>query len=109
MPEDFSTRLRFARQLRGFSQASLGKESDLKPSAISHFETGLRSPSFENLKRLANALNISSDYLIGRTEEPALSSDLAERILRHAEKLSKDDLDMVEKMIQTLAERKKLD
>lgn len=109
MPEDFSTRLRFARQLRGFSQASLGKVSDLKPSAISHFETGLRSPSFENLKRLADALNISSDYLIGRTEEPALSSDLAERILRHAEKLSKDDLDMVEKMIQTLAERKKQD
>jgi transcriptional regulator with XRE-family HTH domain len=109
MPEDFSTRLRFARQLRGLSQASLGKVSELQPSAISHFETGIRAPSFDNLKRLADALNISSDYLIGRTAEPALSSDLAERILRHAEKLSKDDLDMVEKMVQTLAERKKVD
>ena len=67
MPEDFSTRLRFARQLRGLSQASLGKESELEAyRPFSHFETGLRSPSFENLKRLANALNISSDYLIGR-------------------------------------------
>jgi transcriptional regulator with XRE-family HTH domain len=109
MPEDFSTRLRFARQLRGLSQASLGKASELQSTAISHFETGIRAPSFNNLKRLADALNISSDYLIGRTAEPTLSSDLAERILRHAEKLSKDDLDMVEKMVQTLAERKKQD
>lgn len=107
MPEDFSTRLRFARQLRGLSQASLGKVAELKPSAISHFETGTRAPSFDNLKRLADALNISSDYLIGRTNEPTMSSDLAERIIKHAEKLSKDDLEMLEKMIQTLAERNK--
>lgn len=35
----FSDRLRAAREVRGLTQAELGKLSGLQPSAISHFET----------------------------------------------------------------------
>jgi transcriptional regulator with XRE-family HTH domain len=35
----------------------------LKPSAVSHFETGRRSPSLGNLIRLADALDVSLDVL----------------------------------------------
>jgi transcriptional regulator with XRE-family HTH domain len=107
MPEDFSARLRYARQLRGFSQSSLAQAADLQPSAISHFETGGRNPSFENLKRLADALKISSDYLIGQSDEPALSNGVKSRLIQHVEMLSGEDLEMLEQMAQTMANRGK--
>ena len=53
----------YAREMRGLSQAELGKKAQLQPTAISHFETGGRAPSFDNLRRLADALNVSTDYL----------------------------------------------
>ena len=107
MSHIFSERLRTARELRKLSQAELAKEADLQPSAISHFETAGRSPSFDNLKRLADALKVTTDYLIGRSDEPALSSATTGRLFRHAEKLSSADLEMLEQMAETLANRKK--
>jgi transcriptional regulator with XRE-family HTH domain len=89
------------------SQADLAQASELQPSAISHFETGGRAPSFDNLKRLADALKVTTDYLIGRSEEPTLSTEVASRLFRHAEKLSSADLEMLEQMAQTLANRSK--
>ena len=50
------------------SQADLADKTGLQPAAVSHFETGQRSPSFENLKKLADALSISVDYLLGRID-----------------------------------------
>ena len=38
-------------------------------SAISHFETGTRKPSFDNLRRLADALDVTTDYLLGRVKD----------------------------------------
>jgi len=107
MSKVFSERLRVARELRKLSQAELAKAADLQPSAISHFETAGRSPSFDNLKRLADALKVTTDFLIGRSDEPSLSSDATGRLFRHAEKLSSADLEMLEQMAATLANRSK--
>ena len=42
-------------------------------SSIAHFETGTRKPSFDSLRRLANALEMTTDYLLGRVDEPDLA------------------------------------
>ncbi len=62
----FAYRLVQARRIRCMSQADLATKSGLHPAAISHFETGNRMPSIPNLKRLADALNIKTDHLLGR-------------------------------------------
>jgi transcriptional regulator with XRE-family HTH domain len=49
-------------------QMDLARKTRLKQSAISQFETGRRTPSFHNLRRLADALEVSADYLLGRSE-----------------------------------------
>ncbi|MGN8546962.1 helix-turn-helix domain-containing protein [Bradyrhizobium sp. 13971] len=54
----FPDRLKSARDLRGLNQDQLAKRSGLQGSAISHFETGTRKPSFDNLRRLADALGV---------------------------------------------------
>jgi transcriptional regulator with XRE-family HTH domain len=67
--EVFRERLHAAREARGLSQGELATRAGVPPSSISHFETGSRMPSVGNLRRLANALDVSADFLLGRVEE----------------------------------------
>jgi len=60
-------RLRECRLDLGFTQAQLGKMTGFHPSAVAHFESGRRSPSVWNLCRLAQALDVSTDFLLGRS------------------------------------------
>ena len=69
----FKVRLRKARDLRAWSQGDLGQKAGMPGSSIAHFETGARKPSFDSLRRLANALEVTTDYLLGRVDEPGLS------------------------------------
>ncbi|MBI3098417.1 MAG: helix-turn-helix transcriptional regulator [Planctomycetes bacterium] len=102
----FSERLRRAREARGLSQTELAERTGLQPSAISHFESGRRAPSFDNLKRLANALDVSTDYLFGR--EPALSATgpHVDKIFRHLTDLKQQDIDQIEQFAAFLANAK---
>jgi predicted transcriptional regulator len=65
----FSKNLRAARERRDMSQTALANQSGIVPSAISHFESGRREPSAGSLRKLAVALDITADYLLGLTKE----------------------------------------
>lgn len=60
-------RLRTARELKDWTQQDLANVTGLKPSAVSHFEKGRRVPSLQNFHKLVVALNVSADYLLGRS------------------------------------------
>ncbi len=102
----FPQRLRAARERRELSQGELARRAGLQASAVSHFETGARKPSFDNLKKLADALNVTTDYLLGRVNDPDSSAD-AERIHRHLGQLKDSDRLFAEEMIEALAKRAK--
>ena len=109
MPESrdvFPARLRAAREKRGLTQGELAKRAGLQMSAISHFETGTRKPSFENLRRLADALDVTTDYLLGRTEEFD-GSAAAAKLHRHGANLTATDLELTEQFIKLLEKRNK--
>ncbi len=106
MKEAFSQRLRSARELRRLSQGELADRSGLQPSAISHFETGSRSPSFDNLRRLADALTVTTDYLIGRSDEMGSAGPALGNLFRHAGALSADDFQTLETMAEALAKKR---
>ena len=61
----FGTRLREAREKNGWTQAELALRTGLRPSAISHFEVGRRSPSTENLWRLLFVLKVPAEWILG--------------------------------------------
>ncbi len=61
--------LRRAREYRGLTQGELAERAGLQPSAVSHFETGARKPSFDNLRLLADTLDVTTDYLLGRVAD----------------------------------------
>ena len=73
----------------------------LQASAISHFETGTRRPSFDNLRRLADALEVTTDYLLGRvTARQALSG--ADTLHRHFSELTAEDREIAQDIIEVL-------
>ena len=100
----FPSRLRTAREYRGLNQGELAQRAGMQPSAISHFETGTRKPSFDNLRLLADTLDVTTDYLLGRVEEfKALAG--ADRLHRHYESLQGSDRKMADDLIAMLAKR----
>jgi transcriptional regulator with XRE-family HTH domain len=100
----FPERLRAARELRELSQSQLANKAGLQASAISHFETGTRKPSFENLRRLAIALDVTTDFLLGRTNEPS-GLGAPDELHRHWERLSDEDRRAALAMLEVLAKR----
>jgi transcriptional regulator with XRE-family HTH domain len=109
MPEDepieiFKERLKAARALRGVSQTELAADAGLPPSSVSHFEAGARKPSFDNLKKLATALNVTTDYLLGRSGTPDASAT-AGRLHKDMHLLTADDLKLTEEFVDLLLKR----
>jgi len=105
MPETFPARLRAARELRKLSQSGLAGKTGLQPSAISHFETGRRAPSFDNLKALSEALEVTTDYLLCRVDNPMMVGVAADTLFRHAAKMSSADLDRLTDFAEVLARK----
>jgi transcriptional regulator with XRE-family HTH domain len=103
--EIFMERLRTAREtLRKWSQSELANRAGLPPSSIAHFETGARKPSFDTLKRLATALEVTTDYLLGRADDPGLA-EAGDPLYRDVGKLTGHDREIARDFLKMLAER----
>lgn len=102
---DFPKRLKAARELRGLSQAELAEKAGFQPSAISRFENGAAKPSFDNLRRLAGALRVTTDYLLGLSDEPTASApEASDPLYRKLEELTDEQRAFAEKFLSDLAE-----
>ena len=66
----FRERLLLARRRAGLSQGDLAQRTAMYGSDISKMERGRMLPTAPRLRRLAEALGVSADYLLGLTEEP---------------------------------------
>ena len=105
LPTDvFPERLRTARELRGWSQSDLASRCGMPTSSVGHFEGGTRKPSFDNLRKLANALEVTTDYLLGRVDEPG-RAEAGDPLFRDIGKLSGGDRDLARDFLQMLASR----
>ena len=63
---DFKERLRKIREDKGYTQDDLSRLSGIKKSNISKYENGIHEPTVSILCRLADALDVSIDYLTAR-------------------------------------------
>ncbi len=57
-------KIKQARKEKGFSQKQLAGLADLNMNLISKYETNNVTPTIESLKKIAKALEISTDYLL---------------------------------------------
>jgi transcriptional regulator with XRE-family HTH domain len=63
-------RLRHARQELGWSQRELARRCGLGDAQVNKYENGHTDPSATYLGIIAIALGVSSDYLLGMTDNP---------------------------------------
>ena len=100
----FQERLRSARDgLRRMSPAELERAAGLPPNSIARFEEGARKPSFDDLRKLAIALNVTTDYLLGGVESPGLAR-AADPLCRHGARLTEANRSLAEDFLRMLAE-----
>lgn len=100
----FRDRLKKTRESRGLSQSQLAELIGLPPSSISHFENGPRKPSFDNLKKLAGALHVSIDFLLGTSDEQEGVAQV-DVLARKVNELPQGGRDAVDAFIQILEQK----
>ncbi|KLR75305.1 XRE family transcriptional regulator [Geobacillus sp. T6] len=66
----FGKRLRFLRKKMNMTQKDLADRFSLGESTIGMYERDEREPSFEFVRQLADFFNVTTDYLLGRTDHP---------------------------------------
>lgn len=64
-------RLKGLRQQRKVTQQDVATAIGITPRNVQNFEYGTTSPSLQNAARLADFFNVSLDYLVGRSNNPA--------------------------------------
>lgn len=64
----FNKRLREMRMKRGFTQQKLSDTLDIALRSYQCYETGTRTPNYSLLVQIADALDVSLDYLLGRDD-----------------------------------------
>lgn len=69
-----------AREIRGLTQNQLALLCGIPSSSISHFENGDRKPAFKNIMKLSEVLEVSSDFLLDRSEQVKLNTTATEAL-----------------------------
>jgi len=89
-------RLRIVRKENKLTQEELAKKVNTTKGTISNYENGHSTPSNEMLALLADALNTSTDYLLGRTDKK--QSDWDSKLPELTEKDERDIAKQLEKI-----------
>lgn len=110
-----SQRLRQARNAKGYTQKDLADLVNTKKTTISNYETGYSTPSNEMLKDLADVLNTTTDYLLGRVDDPDFYADKESFLKAVREKgldysgLTEEEIKMFKEFIENYKKNKNKD
>jgi len=69
----FTTRLNETRKYRGFTAQQVADLLNITIRTYRHYESGHTAPSIYMLVKIADIYNVSTDYLLCRTDNEAFS------------------------------------
>ncbi len=70
-PEKFKMEnLKILRKQKNITQTKLSVDIEISQELVSQYELGKSNPTIENLVKIANYFNCSTDFLLGRTNIP---------------------------------------
>ena len=73
-----ATRIRLLRSMHKLTQEALAEKIGANRVTISHYESGAYNPSHDAILKMAEVFNVSSDYLLGRIDNPKRSPNIVE-------------------------------
>ncbi len=100
----FSERLTTLIKSKGLSQKDFSKIANITESAMSYYVKGTRTPSGEVLARIAKALDTTTDYLLGSTDNVETSETQKELkyLQRNLGKLDDEQLKKAQGMLKLM-------
>lgn len=110
---EFPQRLRQLRRQKNLSQAQLGERAGVHYTHISKYERGVSSPSLETIRGLADALGVSTDFLMEGDTDLAARARFRDRDLLHqfqqVEQLSDEDKELVKRFLDAFLFKKQVE
>lgn len=103
----FSDRLVFARKQKKIKQSDLGKMIGTSGDIIGKYERGENTPSIEVAAKIADALDVTLDYLAKDGEYDQLDKNTLER-LRDIQNLSEENKSHVFALLDAFIKHSKL-
>jgi transcriptional regulator with XRE-family HTH domain len=101
--ENMFERIKTQRIKLGILQQDLADRLGVSKQTVSHWETGQRNPEADTIKKLADIFNVSSDYLLCRSETinniDSLSTEEKE-LLDEVKDLPVDTIKSITRMIK---------
>lgn len=85
-------RLRELRKSNKYSQEDIANKLNISTSAYGFYEQGKSIPNANTLLFLANLYNVTTDYLLGRSDNPKLTQEEEKDVYKKFEEL-KDSLE----------------
>lgn len=107
----FQLRVKQLREEKGISQAKLAQDIGVTYGAVGNWESGTREPKFETVIKIADYFGVSIDYLLGRTDDPNMASDVivstADGKITSLEDagLAREDLDRISGVIEDIRKK----
>ncbi|MGG4090593.1 helix-turn-helix domain-containing protein [Paenibacillus lautus] len=88
----YAKRLKEARQkANNMTQLQVQKATGINNKTLSGYETGKNQPDYDTLKTLCDLYGVSTDWVLGNTNNPNSSLSMAERDAVKKLNLSDDD------------------
>ena len=102
MGEYFYENLKLAREQKGLSQKDVAEKIGVAKSTYSLYESGNREPNVQTIKKIANALDVSADELLGIDTEPITLAAHFE-----GDEYTKEELDEIRQFAEFVKNRRK--
>lgn len=96
------------RELYKKTQDDLAKFLGVAPQTIYKYEKGINEPDLKTINKIAEYFNVTTDYLLGRTDNPSekkykhLDNTLIGRVSTKIEKMDDDELELLDKLVDKL-------
>jgi len=114
----FKETLKNLRISKNLTQTDIAKELKISRPTYTRYETGEREPNFETLNKLADFFNVSTDFLLGKTDEKDIKKEESLIIpddlkdvkvaFHHGEDgLTQDEVDKIAEYVQFLKSQRK--
>lgn len=102
---DIGARIRYFRQLHGWSQEQLALQAGLNPAYLGHLERGLKSPTITTLEKIVYALGITLGDLFAENITSAEEKQRAiNRILYTIQGLDTAEIDRLADILQAVVD-----
>lgn len=83
-------RLILLRKEKGYSQYEAAERLGFSRGKLANYEQGTRQPDYDTLEIIADFYDVSTDYLLGRTDNPSFSQ----------EEKQEDSLEQINKLLK---------